>query len=194
MAACMIRNPSVEICSLPSPFQGVLKGGQSIIVGLSKSDVIAAASGMGDAFILTDLPDYAGDLDSAFVGGWKQLVPFVSNNTASGAHSATQLQLSAATATNEFVAITAGSITGIAVHDNASAAGGSIVFDVYKNGSAVSGATATLAIGTQVISASFARNTYTFTANDKLDVRLTTTAGYTATTDDIAVFLQVEML
>lgn len=68
MAASAIKNPSVEICAMPAPFQGVLKGGQSIILSFTPAQLAAMCPSLEDAFVVTDLGSYSGATDDADFG------------------------------------------------------------------------------------------------------------------------------
>lgn len=68
MAACLIRNPSVEICAMPYPFTGMLAGGQTIILPVTVSQVLTLSPSMAGALVLTDLPNYTGPDDSTNFG------------------------------------------------------------------------------------------------------------------------------
>lgn len=68
MAASAIKNPSVEICAMPAPFQGVLKGGQSIILSYTPAQLAAMCPSLDDAFVVTDLGSYSGATDDADFG------------------------------------------------------------------------------------------------------------------------------
>lgn len=68
MAASSIKNPSVEICSLPYPLQGVLTGGQTIIFPYTPAQIASVVPSLADAFIVTDLGDYDGPTDEADYG------------------------------------------------------------------------------------------------------------------------------
>lgn len=68
MAASAIKNPSVEICAMPAPFQGVLKGGQSIILSYTPVQLATMCPSLDDAFVVTDLGSYSGATDDADFG------------------------------------------------------------------------------------------------------------------------------
>lgn len=40
--AVLIKNPSVEVCALPFPLKGLLKGGQDVIINCTYAALIAA--------------------------------------------------------------------------------------------------------------------------------------------------------
>lgn len=68
MAASAIKNPSVEICAMPAPFHGVLKGGQSIILSYTPAQLETMCPSLSDAFVVTDLGSYSGATDDADFG------------------------------------------------------------------------------------------------------------------------------
>lgn len=68
MAASSIKNPSVEVCAMPYPFQGILQGGQTIILSATPAVLAALCPSLADAFIVTDLGDYSGPNDMAAFG------------------------------------------------------------------------------------------------------------------------------
>ena len=69
MASCIITNPSIEICALPFPFAGVLKGRQSIKLNVSSATVTAALGGeaAASALLVKDAED-GGPYDTAYQG------------------------------------------------------------------------------------------------------------------------------
>lgn len=67
-AASSIKNPSVEICAMPAPFQGVLKGGQTVILSYTPAQLETMCPSLSDAFIVTDLGSYSGATDDADFG------------------------------------------------------------------------------------------------------------------------------
>ena len=67
--ATTIKNPSVEIQSLPAPLQGVLKGGETITLSLSTAQLLSACPSLGRAFVLSDLGSaYAGSTQDSTYG------------------------------------------------------------------------------------------------------------------------------
>lgn len=67
-AASSIKNPSVEICAMPAPFQGILKGGQSIVLSYTPAEIAALCPSLPAALLVTDLGSYAGPTDDADYG------------------------------------------------------------------------------------------------------------------------------
>lgn len=68
MAASSIKNPSVEVCAMPYPFQGILQGGQTIILPYTPAELASVCPSLASALVVTDLGDYAGDTDEATYG------------------------------------------------------------------------------------------------------------------------------
>lgn len=67
--AVKIKNPSVEITSLPYPLQGVLKGGQSCVLSTAFATLIAACPSLTAAFLVEDLGSgYSGPNDNSTFG------------------------------------------------------------------------------------------------------------------------------
>lgn len=57
--ATAIMNPSVEIVSLPAPLQGALKGGQTVILSYSVSDLLTNVPSLANAFKVMDIGNVA---------------------------------------------------------------------------------------------------------------------------------------
>lgn len=68
MAASSIKNPSVEVCAMPYPFQGILKGGQTIILPYTPAQLDTLCPSIANALEIEDLGSYAGDNDEATYG------------------------------------------------------------------------------------------------------------------------------
>lgn len=68
MAASSIKNPSVEVCAMPYPFQGILEGGQTIILSATPAQMAELCPSLSAALIVTDLGDYSGPVDDALFG------------------------------------------------------------------------------------------------------------------------------
>ena len=68
MAASSIKNPSVEVCAMPYPFQGILQGGQTIILPYTPAQLAALCTSLPEALIIQDLGDYSGPNDEAAFG------------------------------------------------------------------------------------------------------------------------------
>ena len=95
-------------------------------------------------------------------------------------------------ATCGYVAPRAGSLTALSAHLSGNAAGSALNVSVYKNGSLLhASAIATIASGAAKGRAVFDTGTYTFDAGDVLDVRVRTGSGWTSSTVDLAVAVEI---
>lgn len=95
-------------------------------------------------------------------------------------------------ATCGFVAPRAGSLTALSAHLSGNAAGSALHVVVYKNGTLLhASAIATIASGAAKNHATFNVGTYTFAAGDVLDVRARTGSGWTSSTVDLAVAVEI---
>lgn len=83
-----------------------------------------------------------------------------------------------------------GSITGLSIHLTGAAAGSVAIFGVYKNGTLV----ASLSIGLTGNQnyTTYAEGLHTFAANDVIDVRIRTGSGWTATSVDAAIAVEIQ--
>jgi len=91
-----------------------------------------------------------------------------------------------------YVAPRAGSLTALSAHLSGNAAGSTLVVSVHKNGTLLhASAIATVASGEAKGRATFTAETYTFDAGDVLDVRVRTGSGWTASTVDLAAYLEI---
>ena len=93
-----------------------------------------------------------------------------------------------------FVAPRAGSLTGLSVNLSVAAAGSNVIFGVYKNGTIFNAAAiVTLASATSDVKANttFAEGTYTFAAGDVITVYHRAGSGWTATTSDASVAVEI---
>lgn len=136
------------------------------------------------------------------VVGCRALVPFGHPNIAAGDNatpaSSTPVQTHfcgvAALSTAGFVAMRAGSITGLSVNLSSAAAGSNLIAGVYVNGTIVNAAaivTLTSA-GSQVKGqTTFAHGLYPIAAGDVVDVRIRTGSGWTATTADLSIAVEI---
>lgn len=66
----LVTNPSVEPTTLPFPYQGVLKGKQSVLFAAAPSVVIANLRGVvaSAALVITEVPNSTGPFDDATYG------------------------------------------------------------------------------------------------------------------------------
>ncbi len=93
-------------------------------------------------------------------------------------------------AATQWVARTAGSVTGISASLSAAAAGDTLTITVFKNNVATL-AVATIAPAATAARPTFTVGTYTFVAGDKIDVRISTPVGWTSTTVDLLTTIEV---
>lgn len=89
--------------------------------------------------------------------------------------------------------IRAGSVTGISVTGTAARAAGTATFKVYKNGVDTGFSAVIDGTNTQYVAATQASGLDTFVAADRLDVRVTTDAGWSPTTTEFEVLVEVEV-
>ena len=93
-----------------------------------------------------------------------------------------------------FVAPRAGCIRSITVSLSTAAAGSVAIFAIYKNGALLNAAcAATVALGQTKATATFASGLYTFVAGDEFSVGHRTGSGWTATTADSVIAVEVEV-
>jgi len=62
--AVLLRNPSVEICALPFPLKGLLKGGQDVIINCTYAALIAACPSITNLHVENLGDSYAGHTDT----------------------------------------------------------------------------------------------------------------------------------
>lgn len=139
---------------------------------------------------------------AAPIAGPRVVLPFGFANIAAGDNatpaSSTPVQLQwcavSTLSTANFVANRSGSIVGIGGHLSVAAAGSTAIIGVYKNGTIVNAAAITTiaALGTENY-ATFAAGDYTFVPGDNLDIRIRTGSGWSATTADIAAYIELEL-
>lgn len=136
-------------------------------------------------------------------GGVRQIVPFGHPNVALGDNASPALSTPVQThwcgvtalTTAAFVAMRAGSITGLSVNLSGAAAGSNAIFGVYINGTiANAAAIVTLASATNDVKArgTFTSGLYAIAAGDVIDVRVRTGSGWSATTVDASIALEIE--
>lgn len=93
-----------------------------------------------------------------------------------------------------FVAPRAGCIRSITANLTANAAGSTAIFAIYKNGVLLNAAcVATVALGQNKASATFASGLYTFAAGDIFGVGLLTGSGWTPVNCDASCAVEVEV-
>lgn len=134
--------------------------------------------------------------------GCRAFVPFGHPNIAAGDNatpaSSTPVQIHwcgvSGLSTAGFVAPRGGNLRSISVSLSGNAAGSVAIFGVYKNGTIINAAAiATVALSASTAYATFPVDTYGFDAGDVIDVRVRTGSGWTATTVDAAVAVEVEV-
>ena len=145
--------------------------------------------------------DSGGNIPTS-IGGMRQLLAFSVTNVAAGDNASpasstpVQAQFAGAAAVQvSFCAMRAGSITGLSAVLSAAAAGSNCIVVVYKNGTIIDAAAiVTLASATSDTEAygTFTLGSYTFVAGDNLDIRIRTGSGWSATTADLGVILEIE--
>lgn len=134
--------------------------------------------------------------------GQRAFVPFGQTNVIAGDNatpaSSTPVQAHwggvSGLTTAGFVAMRAGSITGLSVNLSSAAAGSNLIVSVHVNGTLVNAAaivTLTSA-GSQVKGqAVFAHGLYPIVAGDVVDVRIRTGSGWTASTADCSIAVEI---
>ena len=163
----------------------------------SPASFVTAAS-TSDTNTFTQEQYFAGGISF----GCRAFVPFGHPNIAAGDNAtpanSTPVQIHwcgvSGLSTAGFVAPRDGNFRSLAVSLSGNAVGSVAIFQIFKNGTLVNVATAaTVALGQAKAYATFAVDTYGFDAGDVIDVRVRTGSGWTATTVDAAVALEVEV-
>ena len=139
---------------------------------------------------------------NAGIVGCRAFVPFGQTNLIAG-DNATPASSTAVQAhwcgvsgltTAGFVAMRAGSITGLSINLNAAAAGSNLIAGVYVNGT-IAGVAAIVTLtsaGSQVKGqATFTHGLYPLVAGDLVGVAIRTGSGWTATTADAAIAVEI---
>jgi len=122
------------------------------------------------------------------VDGWYQENVVASQTDVALARLATTTDNPAA-----WIAPRAGSVTAIAIHSNAARTNGTLTAKVFKNGSVFGSLTAVIdGTNTTFKATTQAKDTSTFAAGDRLEVRITTDGSWTPTTADVRGVLEVE--
>lgn len=139
---------------------------------------------------------------SAPIAGPRVVLPFGFTNIAPGDNAtpanSTPVQLSwcgvSTLGAATYIANRSGSVVGIGGVLTAAAAGSTAILGVYKNGSLVNAAAITTVALTSLTSyATFAAGTYTFVPGDNLTIAIRTGSGWSATTADLAAYLELEL-
>lgn len=134
-------------------------------------------------------------------GGVRQIVSFGQTNIVAGDNatpaSSTPVQAHwcgvSGLTTCAFVAMRAGSVTGLSININTAAAGSSLIVGVYKNGTIINAsAIVTLAATDVKGQGTFTSGSYTFVAGDVIDVRIRTGSGWSATAADASIVVEIE--
>ena len=134
-------------------------------------------------------------------GGVRQVVPFGQTNIVAGDNatpaSSTPVQAHwcavSGLTTCAFVAMRAGSVTGLSINLNTAAAGSSLIVGVYKNGTIINAAAIVTLAATDVKGqGTFTSGSYTFVAGDVIDVRIRTGSGWSATAADASIAVEIE--
>lgn len=135
--------------------------------------------------------------------GHRQVIPFGIANVAAGDNatpaSSTPVQIgfgANGAVLAGWVAPRDGSLTALSAALSGAAAGSNAILGVYKNGVLMNALTiVTLASATSDTKAygTFTRGTYTFVAGDVIDVRIRTGTGWSATTADLGVAVEVDV-
>ena len=147
-------------------------------------------------------PSALGSAGAAPVSGPRGLIPFGLANIAAGDDAApassTPVQIpfcGVAAVTTGVAALRPGSLVGLSVHLSGAAAGSSAIFGVYVNGVIINAAAIVTLIATATTAyITFAAGIYPFVAGDVIDVRVRTGSGWSATTVDAAVLVEIETL
>jgi hypothetical protein len=131
----------------------------------------------------------------------RQTIPFSVTNVAAGSDASPPLSTpvqaqwaGAAGVAVGWVAPRAGSLTGLSAALSGAAAGSNAIVGVYKNGTIMNAAAiVTLASATSDTKAhgTFTPGTYTFAAGDVIDVRIRTGSGWSATSVDLGVAVEI---
>ncbi len=144
-----------------------------------------------------------GGITGRITGGVRQILPFGQTNIDAGDNatpaSSTPVQAhwcgASGLTTAAFVAMRAGSVTGLSINLNSAAAGSNLIVGVYKNGTIINDAAiVTLASATSDVKGrgTFTSGSYTFVAGDVIDVRIRTGSGWSATTADASIAVEIE--
>lgn len=185
------------------PTAAQLAGRLGIYVDTSESPhgvYVCRSNGSGTmTYYALPVCDANGDIPVAF-GGMRQPLHFGLANVAAGDNAAVASSTPVAIGfgANGAVVVSwtaprAGSVTAISAALSANAAGSDLILDVYKNGTLIhSSATITIASGQNEARTTLAKDTATFAAGDNLDVRIRTASGWSATTADLGVSVEVE--
>jgi hypothetical protein len=168
-----------------------LFGGRDITLALSTDClVLIYAAGSWVQQQNGSIDPVSGDILAS--GGFRQAIDGWYRDDAAASLTAVVMSRLAGTGDNAFIPPRAGSITGICVQSNAARTAGTLTVEVYKGGSAT-GLTAVLdGTNTTFKATTQAKDLDTFVAGDKLDIRITTDAGWLPVTADIRASMEIE--
>jgi len=141
-----------------------------------------------------------GSAGASPVAGPRELLHFGQPNIAFGDNAtpalSTPVQIpfcGVAAVTVGVAALRPGSLVGLSVNLSGAAAGSSAIFGVYKNGVIFNAATIVTLIATDTKEhIAFEAGSYPFVAGDVIDVRVRTGSGWSATTVDAAVLVEIQ--
>lgn len=141
-----------------------------------------------------------GATGAAPVAGPRELIHFGQPNIAAGDNATPALSTpvqnpycGVTTISTGIVAHRPGSLVGLSVNLTGAAAGSSAIFGVYKNGTIFNAAAIVTIIATDTKAyITFAAGSYPFVAGDVIDVRVRTGSGWSATTVDAAVLVEIQ--
>lgn len=198
-----IKNPGVDGIPLPFPFEGMLKGGQTVALNLTAAQIITALGGAAylGGLVITDLPaTYTGPFDAFYQGAVGATAAITGGLTLGGdiaaaggfRHNCGTFHVTTAAsqtgartnlggvANGQYVAPRAGSLTAFSAMLDVAITGAAtqIVAKVFKNGTLID-ATAILTFtqaGAEVKAfATFTKDAIAFAAGDLIDVRYDST-------------------
>lgn len=164
------------------------------VVGTAATDAILEVATSGDSQTNgTTLIDAGGDLNPSSVGGMRVLLgPWVETNIATSITTATAQALAEVAGMTEICMPRAGSIIGISACLSANITAGTLRVCASKNGTTVFSAVNS-ATGVRVIYGTQAKDTDTFSAGDRIGVKLATSATLAPTTTEGVFVVEVEM-
>jgi hypothetical protein len=134
---------------------------------------------------------FAVDIDAT--GGFTQQLSYWYQNDVAAEQSAVVLNMDGNTSRAEVPTVRAGSVIGIAVYSNEARSAGTATFQVTVDGTAITGHDAVLdGSATQTKCVTIAKNEHTFTAGQRIGIKVTTTADWAPTTADVTVVVLIE--
>jgi hypothetical protein len=140
--------------------------------------------------------DAATDLDQVVIaGGFRQTIDgWYQENVAASQTDVALTRLATTTeAPTRWIAVRAGSMTGVNVKSNEARVAGTLTVKVFKNGAALGTLTAVLdGTNTAFKATTQAKDVDAFAAGDELELRITTDGSWSPTTADIRASLEIE--